>query len=286
MWTSRVAGALVLALGIVSAAPAHAIFIPGIRLLTPQKAAEVEQEPYWKRLQKRFRRTVGDLALNLDYHYGTQDFSNLAPSGPLPSEAELNSYVLRPELVVSEWLSVYGIGALHDGRNRYQGGSIDLDGWGAGVGVTTAFGPLEVYPSEWPDVAIDPLFVAPDFNWTYNDFQGIENGVTTSNLTVRIGTGGRTLRYSWALWAGPMYQSSTRDLDLRFGGSPVTVRSEPQGAWSGVIGAAFGLRVAEDKRTQRTERRPTLMATIEGGVGNRQGVLVSLRYEFDPFRRR
>jgi hypothetical protein len=56
------------------------------------------------------------------------------------------------------------------------------------------------------------------------------------------------------------------------------VFAEPREAWSGVIGSYFGVVFANNPRH---EERPTLLLTVEGGVGNRQGVLVSLRYEYD-----
>lgn len=49
-------------------------------------------------------------------------------------------------------------------------------------------------------------------------------------------------------------------------------------AWSGVIGAFFGTWFGCDSKRVR---RPTVMLTVEGGVGDRQGALVSLRYEYD-----
>jgi hypothetical protein len=77
-----------------------------------------------------------------------------------------------------------------------------------------------------------------------------------------------------------MYQSSTSDLSIRTNISPdyFEVDSEPKKAWSGVIGAFFGTWFGQD--VDRV-RRPTVMLTVEGGVGNRQGILASLRYEYD-----
>jgi hypothetical protein len=279
--------AILVALSLSGVRPALGVFFPGIQRPTRQEAEFQAKEGYWAtaadQLQAVFRTTVGGLAASFDYHYGTQDLSNTLAVPGLPaftatSESELNTYTVRPEFVVSNWLSLYGIAALHEGTNRANGVSLDLDGWGAGMGVTAALG-LPRYDPTWSsEITIDPLFIVPDFNWTYNEFQSIKNGVDVLNLTTRIGAGVRTDRYNWGLYAGPMYQSSTRDLMLHARGETIAVESEPKEAWSGVVGAFFGVRISQKPKAQL---RPTLLATVEGGVGNRQGVLVSLRYEYD-----
>lgn len=126
------------------------------------------------------------------------------------------------------------------------------------------------------------MFIVPDFNWTHNEFQDIRNTVDAYTVTTRIGAGMRTDRFNWALYGGPLYQSSTRNLTVRFPGGDVDATQEPEEAWSGVIGAIFGMRISDDPAAQE---RPTLLFTLEGGVGNRQGVLVSLRYEYDFLNR-
>jgi hypothetical protein len=137
-------------------------------------------------------------------------------------------------------------------------------------------------------MAFDPFFVVPDFNWTHNDFDGIQNRVDVLNTTVRIGAGARTREWTAAFYGGPMHQWSTKGLRFNIGGGDVPVDAEPKDAWSGVIGAFVGTwftRYRPDEPGDHTQhlRRPTAMLTVEGGVGNRYGVLVSLRFEYDLF---
>lgn len=275
---------------LLAATPAPAVFLPGIQKLS-QDQIEAERklsftEWTWASLKETLRTPVGGLALSADYHYGTQDFRNTSIVGQTTSESRLNTYSLRPEFVVSNWLSLYGIAALHEGHSRSdtQGvPDIDLDGWAAGMGVTASLG-LPPIGTTWfnEPVSLAPVFVVPDFNWTHNEFQGIDNSIEVVNVTTRIGTGGRTDTYNWAVWAGPAYQNSTSGLSV----SGVHVSSEPTRDWSAVLGIAFGIRLVNaDEENQLQRRRdllrPTLLATIEGGAGNREGILVSLRYEYD-----
>ena len=284
----RAGMAAMLAMPLLASSPARAIFIPSLQMLTQKDVEAEERKGYWAsagdRLVQVFRTPVGGLAASFDYRYNQQDLTNSFLGSTFSTESKLNSYSLRPEFVLTNWWSVYGIAALYDGSSKGKANGvpvdIDLDGWGAGVGTTVSLGLPPWRPSWWQEGTIDPFFVLPDVNWTYNEFQGINNNVNTVNVTTRIGAGARTDLYNWGLYGGPMYQSSTRDLSVPLGGFNFAVQSEPRDAWSGVIGAFFGLRISRDPRAQL---RPTLLATVEGGVGNRQGVLVSLRYEYDPF---
>lgn len=287
MRTFRIVAILV---SLLAAAPAPAVFLPGIQKLSRDQV-EAERklsftEWTWESLKETLRTPVGGLALSADYHYGTQDFQNTSLLGKTTSESRLNTFSLRPEFVVSNWLSLYGIAALHDGHSRSSTKGVpdvDLDGWAAGMGVTASLG-LPPIGTTWfgEDVSLAPVFVVPDFNWTHNDFQGVDNGVEVVNVTTRIGTGGRTDTYNWAIWAGPAYQNGTSALTV----SGLHVSSEPTRSWSAVLGIAFGIRLVnadEDNQLQRRRDllRPTLLATIEGGAGNREGILLSLRYEYD-----
>lgn len=263
--------------------PARALFVPGFEQLTPQQAEIQAKTPWPELLKERMLTPVGNLAASFDYRHGTQDFDSVTRFNgqdvppPFISESELNSYVFRPELVLTNWLSVYGITALHDGSNRAGGNAISLDGWGAGAGVTGALGWLPVELG--PDATLDPFFVLPDFNWTYNEFDGIENAVKTTNLTIRVGSGARFgKRYNVAFYGGPMYQDSTRNLDVVFAGTPLTIKAVPVSTWTGVVGGFLGVRFGEAPSTQK---RPDVLVTLEGGIGNRTGVLLSLRYEYD-----
>ncbi len=239
---------------------------------------------------EQFRQPVLGLAASFDYRHSEEDFSNLVPNADpnlrasFASQSSLDSYTLRPEIVPFSWLSVYGIGARYDGNNTLTSGPLigrkaSLDGWGAGVGTTLALGLPRWLPESVPGVAVDPLFILPDFNWTRNDFDGIANDVDVINVTTRIGFGARDRIFNGGIYGGPTYQSVTRDLLFSgFGPSPVLVQSSLKDSWSGVIGAFFGIRLSSDPKL---EQRPTLLATVEGGVGNRQGVLITLRYEYD-----
>lgn len=265
--------------------PASAIFFPGVGRPSPEQLRIQEEESYWKSLPRKFTevflKPVGGLAVNLDYHYATQDFSSTLGLLRFESESELNTYSIRPEIVWTNWLSTYAIAGLHRGTNRSQFPTLNLDGWAAGAGVTAALG-LPAYTPECNDeVTFDPFFVIPDFNWTHNEFDDIENVVNVINVTTRIGAGVRTDRFNWGLYAGPMYQSSTTDLRIQIASTSVRVNTEPKELWSGVIGSYFGVVFADNPQHVL---RPTLLLTVEGGVGNRQGVLASLRYEYDFFK--
>lgn len=282
----RVAIAVVFSLA--SAHPVLAIFVPGIERPTKLQAEKQATEGYWAgaadQLIAVFRTPVAGLAASFDYHYGTQDLTTSIVGSDSPSftsETELNTYTLRPEFVLTNWLSFYGVAALHEGTNSGGGVNLDLDGWGAGAGVTAAFGLPRFDPSWSDEITIDPLFIIPDFNYTYNEFRDVRNSVDVLNFTTRVGAGARTDRYNWGLYGGPMYQASTRDLTIRAGGNNIAVESAPRDDLSGVIGAFFGVRISQKPKAQL---RPTLLATVEGGVGNRQGVLLSLRYEYDLLR--
>lgn len=279
---------ITLALGMLAyAVPSHAIFVGGVQQLSQEQAEAQAKLSFvdWtgKALEEALRKPVGGLALSFDYRYGTQDFTN-RPRQPTPafdSETELNSYILRPEFVVSNWLSIYAIAARHEGTSRSAYPPVDLDGWGAGLGVTASLGlpPVRTVIGGEPVSFVLP-FVLPDFNWTHNEFEGIDNGIDIYNVTTRIGGQARTDTYSFGLYAGPMYQQSTQGLVV--GGNAVS--SVARDAWSGVVGAFFGVRLVggDDSLEQRRDLlRPTLLLTVEGGVGNRQGVLASLRYEYD-----
>lgn len=276
--------AMIAVVSMINAKPVCALFFPGFQQLSREQGIK-QEEGSWrdyltKDLEKTLRTPVGGLALSFDYRYSVQDLCDQIPLGPSTSESELNTYSLRPEFVVANWLSLYGIFAQHDGTNRatnkYESllPDVDLDGWATGMGVTAAFGLPPTRPSWWSFGTIDPLFIVPDFNWTHNEFDGIDNAVDVYNVTTRIGFGARTKVSNWAVYGGPQFQRPTRSLTVN--GFPVS--SEPENAWSGVIGVLFGVRIAEDPRDLK---RPTLLATLEGGVGNRHGVLFSLRYEYD-----
>jgi hypothetical protein len=268
---------------LVAVSPARALFFPGVQQLSREEGIQQEEGSWSKYLSEGFERTVrtpvGGLALSFDYRYNVQDLCDQIPTlGASTSESEVNTYSIRPELVVANWLSLYGIFAQHDGTNRPTKYTflpdVDLDGWATGMGVTAALGLPPTRPSWWDFGTIDPLFIVPDFNWTHNEFDGIENAVDVYNVTTRIGFGARTNEINWAVYGGPQFQRPTRSLTVN--GNAVT--SEPEDAWSGVVGALFGVRIAKDPRDLK---RPTLLATVEGGVGNRHGVMFSLRYEYD-----
>lgn len=293
-------------LSAMAANPGYGLFIPAQQLITDQEAARQEKRGgYWAdafdraRLIALLRQPVGGLALSFDYRHGTQDLSNafLSPFGrklSRESETTLDTYGVRPELVISNWLSVYGVAALHDGSNRApaEGGfprlDLSLDGWAAGFGTTAAFGLPMWKPPGIAGVSIDPFFVLPDFNWTYNEFDDVVDGVDVINATTRVGFGARTKRVNAGFYGGPMYQWTTRDQVARVYVEElkrridVPVSSEPKDAWSGVVGGFLGIRISKDPDEQD---RPTLLLTVEGGVGNRQGVQVSLRYEYDLLAR-
>jgi hypothetical protein len=280
--------------------PARGILIPAQEMVTDQDAAEQERKGgYWayafdpERLTAMLRQQVGGLALSFDYRHGTQDFVNVIRppyvegSGParVVSDTTLDTYGLRPELVLTNWLSIYGVAAWHDGSNsapptdRTPAFSLSLDGHALGAGVSGVFG-LPVMASCIEGVTLDPFFVLPDLNWTHNEFDDIENGIDVLNVTTRVGFGARTTRFNLGLYGGPMYQQVT---ELQYAlvpesPVPIPVETRPQDAWSGVVGAFLGMRISQNPGAQD---RPTLLLTVEGGVGNRESVLVSLRYEYD-----
>ena len=287
MRTSRYAVGIGALFALIAVGPAGAIFIPALQRPTEQQLKAERTVSYWEwttdpeYLQWVLSDQVGGLALSVDYRHGVQDLSNTGRGfKPFTSEAELNTYLLRPEFVLTRWLSIYGIAALHDGTNDIPRSTadIDLDGWAVGAGVAGALGLRQF--DYGADLTVDPFFVLPDFNWTHNDFDGIDTGVDVLNVTTRIGAGARTDRYNWGLYAGPMYQWSTPDLKIPTRSGVARVESVPENAWSGVVGAFFGLRLSDTMRDTELAR-PTVLATVEGGVGNRHGVLVSLRYEYD-----
>jgi hypothetical protein len=278
-------------LGVLTVDRAAAIFIPGVRRLSIEESDRREEERYWdtvmRRMREAFFEPVGGLAVNLDCHDGTQTLSSSLPapaSLEFESESAVTTYTIRPEIVWTNWLSTYAIGGLHEGTNKSDFASLDLDGWAAGAGVALALGLPPYEPYRDSPITYDPFFLIPDFNWTHNEFDDISNTVHVFNLTTRIGAGARTDRYNWAFYAGPMYQSSTKDLIIKPLGN-LEVESEPEDAWSGVIGAVFGVRFPQDSKNLRGQERPTMLLTMEGGVGNRPGILVSLRYEYDFFNR-
>lgn len=279
-----------LAVLLLCATPAGAVFFPGVEFPEPGQP----KKDYWVNVPNELRKTLSKqvmgLTVNADYHYGTQDVVGNVPALPgarLVGDTEVNTYTIRPEIVLTNWLSAYAIGALHEGSSTasvpaygVRDTKYSLDGWGVGAGVTAALG-LPRYRPDWSDkLAFDPLFIVPDLNWTHNDFDDIENAVDIVNVTTRIGGALRTRFYNVGLYAGPMYQTATSDLTVRtsLSPTPVKIESEAKEAWSGVVGAFVGTWFAKDPDHVR---RPTIMLTVEGGVGNRQGVLVSLRYEYD-----
>jgi len=281
--------ALVCAFVVVAVRPAGAVFIPGVAQLSPEQVAAQDKLDFFawtkKELIETLRTPVGGLAASFDYRNSTQDFSGMT-IGPtnVSSEADLDTYTLRPEFVISNWLSVYGILARYDGKSTSNVGDVDLDGWGGGLGVTGSFGlPPVGTVIGGQRVSFAVPFVVPDFNWTSSDLEGIDNDLDVYNVTVRIGGQARTDRYSFGMYAGPTYQNGTSRLLI----NGLAVSSEPTEAWSAVVGGFFGIRLVGDDSAAGAEQRridllrPTLLATIEGGIGNLEGVLVSLRYEYD-----
>jgi len=266
------------------AAPARALMYPGVERPTHEELKQQRDEGYLRAAEQEAienaREFVGGLALNLDYRYGVQDLVGTVPmyQFPFAGRTKLETYSVRPEFVFTNWLSTYGIVGLHRGENTSDVQTLDLDGWMAGVGVNAAVGLDEITPECLDDVTLDPLFVLPDFNWTHNEFDGIDNDVNAYNLTIRIGGAMRTNYVHWGVYGGPQYQASTRELTVQYMSMPLVVDAEPKDAWSGVIGSFLGVTFKQD------ERRPDLLLSVEGGVGNRQGALVSLRYEYDVFR--
>src|SRR5262245_51077937 len=176
----RAAIGVCLALAFSMVSPAGAVFFPGVQRPVGAEAEIEREQPYWAsvpdRLRKALAEQVGGLALNADYLHDTQDFVSTFNHVPLQSETELNTYTIRPEFVMTNWLSMYAIGALHEGSSTTSlrpFGATDtrfsLDGWGVGAGVTVALGLPKYTPARWPQFTFDPLFVVPDFNWTHND---------------------------------------------------------------------------------------------------------------------
>lgn len=280
---SRCMRAALVSLALFAAAsPARAVFFPQVERPTLKELEQQRAETYWNTLGRRARLAagefVGGLALSADYRYNEQDLVGSLAAFPVPfsGDTEINTYSLRPEIVLTNWLSTYAIGGLHNGTSRSEFGTLDLDGWAAGAGVTLALG-LPPFTPKWnEDLTFDPLFVIPDFNWTHNEFDDVENTINVYNITTRIGAAVRTDRFSYGLYAGPQYQTSTEDLTVRAGGMLVDLEAEPKDAWSGVIGAVFRMNLTKQKR-------PELQLSVEGGVGNRQGIQLSLRYEHDFF---
>jgi hypothetical protein len=260
-----------------------AIFFPGVQRPSQEELEQEETESYTSTLQRNLvealKTPVGGLALNLDWHYGTQTLLSSIPAAGLhfSSQSRVDTYSIRPEIVWTNWLSTYAIAGIHQGTNTAPAFNLNLDGWAAGVGTTLALG---LPPKAFPNLVWLPAFIVPDFNWTHNEFQDVNNAVNIFNLTIRAGTAIKTGIYNWGFYGGPMYEALTEDLSVRttmFGN--VNVHSAPENAWSGVIGTYVGLRIANEHPEDLP--RPTVLLSIEGGVGNRESVLVSLRYEFD-----
>lgn len=268
----------------VAGSPAGAVFFPAIQAPSEKQREKQRLKGYIAGIPEAAKEAalefIGAMALSFDYNHGTQDqvgkvrLNNQAFSG----ETELDTYVARPEIVWMNWLSTYGIFGLHRGDNTSDTSTLDLDGWAAGAGVTLSIGLPQYDPAFNKALAIDPLFVVPDFNWTHNEFDDVDGTVDVYNLTTRIGSALRTDRLYWGVYGGPQYQASTEDQTIQVNSFSVDVEVEPKRAWSGVIGSFFGVIF------EKGERRPDLLLTLEGGVGNRQGVLLSLRYEHNLFQ--
>jgi hypothetical protein len=275
-------GAIILFALCAAAVPARAVFFPAVQRPTEEQLLEQETHPYWNtttlgaKAMEAFGEVVGGLALSFDDRYSTQDLVGDVPALnhlPFNGKTKLNTFTFRPEIVWTNWLSTYAIAGQHRGSNGSGATTLDLDGWTAGAGVSVALG-LPPHTPHNSRFTFDPLFVIPDFNWTRNEFDGVDNAVNVYNLTTRIGAALRTVDFSWGLYAGPQYQSSTKDLTIRINSMPLGVKAEPKEAWSGVIGSVFGVYLEKQKRAD-------VQMIVEGGVGNRQGVQVSLRYEHD-----
>lgn len=217
------------------------------------------------------------VALNFDYVHTEQDFdSTLVGVGSYVATSKLDSYTGRLEYQPFDILSVYGIAGYHQGSSKVSTFEIDLDGWAAGVG-TTAILPLPL-PC-LAGVICPTAFSAFDFNYTYNDYEEVKNGINIVNFTTRAGVITRVvpIAVGIGLWAGPTYQSVTRDQKIEFNGQTPTFRVRPKDRWNGIIGARL------DWLSPRN--RVPISLTVEGGVGNRSQILVSLRYEWPPRKR-
>jgi len=213
------------------------------------------------------------LALNLDYLHSEQDLRTGYNGQTFTATAKLNTFTTRLEYHPFEVLSVYGIAGIHDGSSKVAGSDLksSLDGWLAGAGIT-AFFPVPLSCEEGDAVCLTPGAIV-DFNYTYNEYDDVKNGIDVYNVTTRAALlGGTSEKFGFGFWAGPAYQSVEPDQKISLGGQTVTVHVRPRERWNGVIGAVV-------KSVVPGLEMP-LSLTVEGGVGNRTQILVSLRGEF------
>jgi hypothetical protein len=227
------------------------------------------------------------VAVNFDYRYSNPKFRStlltdvvapsgtvIAPSGTvLDSETKLHTETVRLEYVPFTFLSLYAIGARHDGKT----GDTSLDGWGFGAGFTAAVAAQEPARERITGVEISPLVIY-DFSYTYNDFEDVRGGQDIFNSTARIGgmLQHRKIPRHLGLtpYIGASYQVAEKVQGIR---SPFesTVSISPDDTWTPVGGLVLSHLV---------EGRPNFSLIFEATTGDSEYYLVSLRYEYLPKR--
>jgi len=177
-------------------------------------------------------------------------------------------YLLRADVWVLPFLNVYGFGGYLTGNAEHItvsfGGSalpefdVAYSGRTLGTGFTLAGG-------------YGPLFATFDLNYSATDVDVLDSTVSTLTIDPRVGWRFEQLPVPVSLYAGAMYEGiqgtqrgtfEEQNLDIGFA---LAVRA--QEPWNALLGAQIELG-----------RHWALIA--EGGLGNRNQSLVSLRYGF------